>query len=51
MKEIKILDYFPIILSKDYDALKLLGKTPVKEGALVRLPKDAILVKPRKVKK
>lgn len=41
----EILDYFPIILTKDSNWTK--RKVVAKEGAIILLPQDAILVKPK----
>lgn len=43
----EILDYFPIILTKDVNWIR--RKHIAKEGAIFLLPQDAILVKPKEV--
>lgn len=49
-EEITILDRYPIILTKDEDFIKK-RKKPVKEGDLILLPNDAVLVIPHSVEK
>lgn len=39
-----ILYDYPIILTKDKDALQRLGRTVFEPGALVLLPQDAVLI-------
>lgn len=44
----EILDYFPIILTKDPGFLERSKKIKTEEGAIIILPYDAILIKPKK---
>jgi len=41
---ITVLDLMPIILTKD---VTWQPRTPAKEGAIILLPSDAVLVKPK----
>jgi hypothetical protein len=45
MNEITILDKLPIVFTKDADWLSL-HKTVAKEGGIILLPPDAVLVIP-----
>lgn len=45
MKEIKVLDGFPVILTKDKEWLKN-GVISMKPGEICLLPEDAVLVLP-----
>lgn len=50
---IKIINYFPIILTADTEWMDRVKnkKFPLTEGMILELPKDAILIKPKKEKK
>ncbi len=41
----EVLDYFPIILTKDANWMKT--RVKIREGSVVVLPQDAILIKPK----
>jgi hypothetical protein len=46
MSEIKIIDFMPVVLTKDVEFINQWAKTwKIKPGAIMVLPEDAILIK------
>lgn len=43
----ELLDKYPIILTKDQQFAIKAAKNPIKEGSIVILPEDAVLVIPK----